>query len=74
VLAGTRRLANAMVAVLGPELRLGSREYARCRALIREMQVRAHALAALAQTCPVGAHSRQGLAAPDARLPRWVMV
>ncbi|KAK9838575.1 hypothetical protein WJX81_008486 [Elliptochloris bilobata] len=31
------RLANAMVAVLGPELRLGSREYARCRALIREM-------------------------------------
>ena len=26
-----------MVAVLGPELRLGSREYERCRALIREM-------------------------------------
>ena len=31
------RLANAMVAVLGPELRLGSRAYERCRALIREM-------------------------------------
>jgi hypothetical protein len=33
------RLANALVAVLGPELRLGSRAYCACRALIREMQV-----------------------------------
>ena len=33
------RLANALVAVLGPELTLGSRAYARCRTLIREMQV-----------------------------------
>ncbi len=71
-LTGARRLANAMVAVLGPELRLGSREYARCRALIREMQVRAPAPAAPAQTRPVGARSRRGLAPPDARPPRSV--
>lgn len=34
------RLANAMVAVLGPELRVGSDHYNRCRAIIRDMQVR----------------------------------
>lgn len=33
------RLANALVAVLGPELTLGSPAYCSCRALIREMQV-----------------------------------
>lgn len=33
------RLANALVAVLGPELTLGSAAYCRCRAIIREMQV-----------------------------------
>ena len=33
------RLSNALVAVLGPELTLGSRAYCACRALIREMQV-----------------------------------
>ena len=32
------RLANALVAVLGPELTLGSPAYCSCRALIREMQ------------------------------------
>ncbi len=43
-LAGLRpalgRLANAMVAVLGPELRLGSPTYKLCTSVIREMQVR----------------------------------
>ena len=42
-LAGLRpalgRLANAMVAVLGPELRLGSPTYNLCTSVIREMQV-----------------------------------
>ena len=42
-LAGLRpalgRLANAMVAVLGPELRLGSPTYKLCTSVIREMQV-----------------------------------
>ncbi len=33
------RLSNALVAVLGPELTLGSPAYCRCRAVIREMQV-----------------------------------
>lgn len=33
------RLANALVAVLGPELRLGSDAYVKCKSLIREMQV-----------------------------------
>lgn len=33
------RLANAMIAALGPELRLGSPVYNQCRAIIREMQV-----------------------------------
>ena len=33
------RLANALVAVLGPELTLGSPAYCSCRALIREMLV-----------------------------------
>lgn len=33
------RLASALVAVLGPELTLGSPAYCSCRALIREMQV-----------------------------------
>ena len=33
------RLSNALVAVLGPELTLGSPAYCRCRAIIREMQV-----------------------------------
>lgn len=37
---GVGRLANALVAVLGPELKLGSPAYCSCRALIREMQVR----------------------------------
>ena len=32
------RLASALVAVLGPELTLGSPAYCSCRALIREMQ------------------------------------
>ncbi|KAK9820084.1 hypothetical protein WJX72_005985 [[Myrmecia] bisecta] len=32
------RLANALVAVLGPELTLGSDPYVKCKALIREMQ------------------------------------
>ena len=42
-LAGLRpalgRLANAMVAVLGPELQLGSSTYNLCTSVIREMQV-----------------------------------
>ena len=42
-LAGLRpamgRLANAMVAALGPELQLGSPAYKLCKAIIREMQV-----------------------------------
>lgn len=33
------RLANAMIAALGPELRRGSPAYNQCRAIIREMQV-----------------------------------
>ena len=33
------RLANAMIAALGPELRRGSPPYNQCRAVIREMQV-----------------------------------
>ena len=33
------RLANAMIAALGPELRRGSPPYNQCRAIIREMQV-----------------------------------
>lgn len=33
------RLSNAMVAALGPELRLGSPVYTLCRSIIREMQV-----------------------------------
>lgn len=33
------RLANAMVAALGPELQLGSPLYNQCQAIIREMQV-----------------------------------
>jgi hypothetical protein len=33
------RLANALVAVLGPELRLGSDAYVKSKSLIREMQV-----------------------------------
>lgn len=33
------RLANAMIAALGPELRHGSPAYNQCRAIIREMQV-----------------------------------
>ncbi len=37
-------LANALVAVLGPELTLGSPAYCSCRALIREMQVGAWVL------------------------------
>jgi len=32
------RLANAMIAALGPELRRGSPAYNQCRATIREMQ------------------------------------
>ncbi|CAL8466413.1 g5949 [Coccomyxa elongata] len=38
------RLANALVAVLGPELTLGSAAYCRCRAIIREMQAMAGAV------------------------------
>ena len=42
-LAGLRpamgRLANAMVAALGPELQLGSPAYRLCKSVIREMQV-----------------------------------
>ena len=34
------RLANAMVAVLGPELSLGSAAYQKTRALLQDMQVR----------------------------------
>jgi hypothetical protein len=34
------RLSNALVAVLGPELTPGSAAYCKCKALIREMQVR----------------------------------
>lgn len=34
------RLVNALVAVLGPELTPGSNAYSKCKALIREMQVR----------------------------------
>lgn len=34
------RLANAMVALLGPELSPGSMAYDTCKSLIREMQVR----------------------------------
>lgn len=33
------RLANAMIAALGPELRHGSPAYNQCRAIICEMQV-----------------------------------
>ena len=33
------RLANAMVAALGPELQLRSRTYDLCKSVIREMQV-----------------------------------
>jgi hypothetical protein len=31
------RLANAMVAVLGPELQLGSAAYQRCKALVTDL-------------------------------------
>lgn len=40
LLPAVGRLANALVAVLGPELMLGSPAYCRCRAIIREMQAR----------------------------------
>ena len=38
------RLANAMVALLGPELTPGSMAYDTCKSLIREMQVRGAAM------------------------------
>ena len=38
------RLANAMVALLGPELTPGSMAYDTCKSLIREMQVRCGAM------------------------------
>lgn len=37
--AGLGRLANSVVAVLGPELSPGTDVYAKCKALIREIQV-----------------------------------
>ena len=44
VTAGVRpaiaRLANAMVAVLGPELTLGSAAYGKTRLLLQDLQVR----------------------------------
>lgn len=43
------RMANALVAVLGPELKQGSKAYNLTKALIREMQV-------LIQTSPLSAH------------------
>ena len=56
-LAGLRpalgRLANAMVAVLGPELRLGSPTYKLCTSVIREMQVcRRHLTSCTSQLLP----------------------
>lgn len=35
------RLTNALVAVLGPELTLGTEAYTKCKSLIREIQVKA---------------------------------
>lgn len=37
--AGLGRLANSVVAVLGPELSPGTDVYSKCKALIREIQV-----------------------------------
>lgn len=46
VVAGLRpalaRLANAMVAVLGPELTLGSSAYSKTRSLLQDVQVGSH--------------------------------
>lgn len=41
--AGLGRLANSVVAVLGPELSPGTDVYSKCKALIREIQVAIHA-------------------------------
>lgn len=41
--AGLGRLANSVVAVLGPELSPGTDVYSKCKALIREIQVAMHA-------------------------------
>ena len=40
--AGLGRLANSVVAVLGPELSPGTDVYSKCKALIREIQVVLH--------------------------------
>jgi hypothetical protein len=50
---GIGRLANAIVAVLGPEYSPGSRHYMRCRSIIREMQVRLAAKLPAAVLCAV---------------------
>lgn len=41
--AALGRLANSVVAVLGPELSPGTDVYSKCKALIREIQVAIHA-------------------------------
>lgn len=51
------RLANGMIAALGPELRLGSPPYNQCRGIIREMQVRpSAAVTAAGLACTFAAH------------------
>lgn len=63
------RLANAMIAALGPELRHGSPAYNQCRAIIREMQVRSLPYAALNSRlvyCRESVQSAFGLGSPDA--------
>ena len=57
--AGLGRLANSVVAVLGPELSPGTDVYSKCKALIREIQVKPQLLLTTLQLCRTSADLQQ---------------